>query len=510
MKLTLINPPWYNNLPVPVDSTYLGLGYLASYIRSKGHDVDVIDALFEGRDNIQPVKFKYQKAYRVGLPYETVIEKIPKNTDVIGISAPFSNHATIIKELSSMIKKRYPDRPIIIGGAYPSTSPEDLLRLEVDYAIRGEGEIPLEKFLSGENPSRIKGFCFKESGRLINNGMAEIMDNLDCLPFPDREAFRFNRLLDATNRARLRQGTEIIEFTLRDVPIITSRGCPYDCSFCSVHFVHGHKWRQRSAKNVIDEITDLIEKFKINEVAFIDDHLTANRDRMVELLDRMIKLELGITWTTPNGVRVDHLDEEILVKMKKAGCRSLVLGVQHGDPKMLERMGTRLDLSKVERIVKIGSRLGLEMAAFFIIGHPGEDRKSFMKVIEYGRKLGKYGLKDFRINIARAYPKTALFNYCIENDLFVIKDTENLLIFPEDNTEANIRTRDFTPAELIWRRNYAKRKLMAVENSFYWNMVYFTERLKIKPLIKMLFPKRIFKKTKKVFFNILKKASGQI
>lgn len=505
MKITLINPPWYNNLAAPVDSTYLGLGYLAAYLRCKGHEVEAIDALFEGRDTIVPVKFKYQNAFRVGLPYSDIAKRISKDTDLIGISAPFTNQATIIKELSSEIKKIHPNRPIVMGGSYASTSPEDILNMDVDYAICGEGEIPLEELSSGVDPAAIKGVCSKKNGKLIDNGKADVITDLDEIPFPARDLFNYNKVLDSSGLARLRYGTDIIEWNLRDVPLITSRGCPYDCTFCSIHFVHGYKWRCRSPENVLAEIIQLVEKYHVNEIAMIDDNLTLKRDRFVEILDKLIELNLGIKWTTPNGVRVDCLDEEIMEKMKKSGCRSLVLGIQHGDSKMLELMGTKLDLSKVEEVVKIGSKLKLEMAAFFIIGHPGEDRKSFMKIMEYGKKLGRYGLNDFRLNIARAYPKTKLFNYCKENDLFVIKDTENLLIFPGDDREANIKTEDFDPKELLWRREYAKRKLMAVENQFYWNIVYYAERLKIKDIIKRLFPESAWNNIKKIIYRILKR-----
>lgn len=505
MKITLINPPWYNNTNTPSRSMNLGLSYLASYLRSKGHNVEAIDSLFENNATIVPVKFKYQTVYRVGLDYASIAKRISKDTDLIGISAPFSNHATIIQELSREIKKIHPNKPIVIGGTYPSTSPEDILNMEVDYAVCGEGEIPLDKLLSGEKPSSIKGVYYKEDGKLLGSGKADIIMDLDQAPFPARDLFHYNEILETVQKARIRINTDILYTQVRSVPIITSRGCPYDCTFCSIHFVHGHRWRCRSAENVVKELQELVEKYHVDEVSIIDDHLAAKRDRLISILDRLIELNLGLKWSTPNGIRVDYLDEEILTKIKKAGCNSLVLGIQHGDPQMLKTMGTKLDLSKVEEVVKIGHKLELEMAAFFIIGHPGEDKKSFMKMIKYGQRLGKHGLRDFRINIARAYPKTKLYNYCKENDLFIRKDVENILIFPGDDTEANIMTKDFNAAELIYRRNYAKRKLMAVENNLYWNIVYYTERLKIKEIIRKLLPQKLWNYLKRIMFKITKK-----
>ncbi|MCK4326621.1 radical SAM protein, partial [bacterium] len=463
------------------------------------------DALFEGFGQMVPQQFKYQKVWRVGLPYDEVVKRIPSDVDFIGIGAPFSNHANIIRELSKEIKNIYPKIPIVIGGTYASTSPEDILTTDVDYAICGEGEVPLAQLLSGRSPDKIKGLAYKRNSEVITSGRAEVIEDLDEIPFPARDVFHYNRVLDSIGPARIRVGTDIIESESRGIPIITSRGCPYDCTFCSVHFVHGYKWRFRSADNVIKEIIEVKEKYNVTDLSIIDDHLTAKHDRLVQILDRLIKLDLGIRWSTPNGVRLEHLDEEILTKMKKAGAVSVVLGIQSGDPKMLKIMRTKLDLRKAEKTVEICSRIGLEMAAFFIIGHPGEDRASFRKTIRYGQRLGKYGLKDFRINIARAYPKTKLFNYCKENDLFVRKDVENILIFPGEELEANIKTKDFDPKELIRRRNYTKRKLMAVENQFYWNIVYYAERLKLKEVIKKLLPERVWNNVKRIVYKILKR-----
>jgi len=225
-------------------------------------------------------------------------------------------------------------------------------------------------------------------------------------------------------------------------------------------------------------------------------------------MDMMIKKNVSLQWSLPNGVRVDYLDKELMQKMKDSGCMSLVLGIQHGSKEMIRIMNTKLDLRKVEQIVKDAKEIGLNIAAFLIVGYPGETRDYFMESLRFCQRLGKkYELTDWRINIARAYPKTILDVLCREKGYYVRKDVENLIYFPGDNSEANIKTEDFDPTEVIWRRDYAIRKLMATENSLYWNLVYYLEQLKMKEALRTLIPEKMWNTQKKIIYDLFKKVS---
>jgi radical SAM superfamily enzyme YgiQ (UPF0313 family) len=172
-------------------------------------------------------------------------------------------------------------------------------------------------------------------------------------------------------------------------------------------------------------------------------------------------------------------------------------------------METKLDLRKVEQIVKDAKEIGLNTAAFLIVGYPGETRKRFMESLAFCKNLGKkYGLTEWRINVARAYPKTALDLLCREKRYYVRKDVENLIYFPGDDTEANIKTGEFDPAEIIWRRNYAIRQLMATENNLYWNVVYYLERLKVKEALRTVIPEKMWNAQKKLIYDVFKKVGA--
>ncbi len=511
MKIALINPPWYSPVPVKFQTSNLGLSYITAFVRQRGHTVVPIDALFETPQTpveLVPVSFPYQSVYRVGISYENIVAQVPPDTGLVGIAGPTSNNARIIKELAAAIKQKYPSTKIIVGGPYPSAIPQDVPKLNVDYGIDGEPEILLDQLLSEKPLHTIKGLIYNDGKEWKFNDKAELPEDLDSIPFPAREVFHCNEILDRQGVARIRQGTEIVTKKARGVPMVLSRGCPYSCGFCSISLMNGKKWRYRSPENVIAELEELRDRYNVEEVAFLDDHLIGNRERLLKILTLMIEKKIGMNWQLPNGVRVDYLDREIMQKMKDSGCNSLVLGIQHGSEAMIKIMNTKLNLKKVEQVVKDASEIGLTMAAFLIVGYPGETRKHFMESLKFYKYLGKkYGIKDWRINVARAYPNTALDHLCREKGYYVRKDVENLLYFPGDETEANIQTPDFDHAEVIWRRNYALRYLMAVENPLYWNTVYYLERMKVKETLRRVMPEKLWNAQKKIFYDIVKRVS---
>ncbi len=512
MKIVLINPPWYSPVAQKFQTHNLGLSYITSFMKQRGHVVVPLDSLFETEETpveVVPVDFKYQKAFRVGQSYETIVKQIPADTDLVGIAGPTSNHATIIKGLAAAIKQKYPSMKIIVGGPYPSAMPEDIPTLAVDYGIDGEPEILLDKLLSGAPLEQINGLVYNNGKEWKFNGKADLPIDLDAIPFPDREVFHCNEILNRQGIARIRDGTDIITKKVRGVPMILSRGCPYSCGFCSISLMNGKKWRHRSPENVVAEMIELRDKYNVEEVSILDDHLVGDRARLLKIMDVMIERKVGLNWSLPNGVRVDYLDREIMQKMKDSGCVSLVLGIQHGSQEMIKIMNTKLDLKKVEQVVKDAKDIGLNTAAFLIVAYPGETKKYFMESLAFCKKLGrKYNLIDWRINISRAYPKTPLDILCREKGYYIRPDVENLLYFPTDESEANIKTPEFDGQEAIRRRNYAMRQLMATENLFYWNMVYYLEQLRIKDVVRSIIPDKMWNVQKKAVYNILKKISA--
>ena len=460
-KITFINPPWYFEDKRAIRlSQNLGLGYLASYLEKHGHKVTIIDALAEGRNICKKVRIKYQEFLQVGLSYQDILKRIPEDSDYIGISAPFTNNAPIVRELSYVIKSQLRDKLIILGGAYPSLLPGDALSEDIDFCIVGEGEIPLLEMLSGKDPMTISGVVTCED-MPVSSGCADVIENLDTIPCPAREKLP----MDAYFGFSSARGKK----TYRTVSLITSRGCPYDCAFCSVHYLNGYKWRARTSANVIGEIEQLRKKYMIEHIEFEDDNLILDKRRAIEIFDGikiMNKTKSGISWSTPNGIRIDNLDEELLVKIKKSNCSSITLAIESGDPLILEKMSKKLDLKKAEYIAESAVKLNMKVKVFFMLGYPGETEESFAKTLSLVNKLKKTGVSVFHFNITRAYPGTRLFDECRKK--CYIKYGDNAIFLGNILTEDNaIITPDFSITEIKRRMHIAVRKTVPFYLRFY-------------------------------------------
>jgi radical SAM superfamily enzyme YgiQ (UPF0313 family) len=192
--------------------------------------------------------------------------------------------------------------------------------------------------------------------------------------------------------------------------MITSRGCPYDCVFCSIHTLMGKQWRGRSPENVVDEIEQLINSYKIKQVDFFDDNMTLNKKRMEAICDLIVKRGLDIEWYTPNGVRADTLDENLLSKMKKSGCKRIRIAPESGVQRVVDQIIKKdLNLKDVEKAVILSKKLGIKVGCFFVIGLIGETKENIKETINYAYKLRQLGADRFYFSIAMPVYGTELY-----------------------------------------------------------------------------------------------------
>jgi magnesium-protoporphyrin IX monomethyl ester (oxidative) cyclase len=276
-------------------------------------------------------------------------------------------------------------------------------------AVIGEGELTFLNIARNHSKKLegIKGIAFMKNGKMKMNSSSEYIQNLDEIPFPARHLLPMEKYLKHPQNSFANMRSPTTE-------IVTSRGCPFQCIFCSICTVWGRKWRARSAKNVVDELELLYKKYGIREFRFFDDNISWNKKRMMDICDEIIKRELDIKWDTPNGVAIATLDEEVLRKMKQAGYYRIVMGIESGSEKTLRFMRKPIVLEHAKKIIEICNKLGIWTWSTFVIGFPDEDMKEIQKTIDFAKKSG---LNFATFYIAQPYPGTDMYKIYQEKGL---------------------------------------------------------------------------------------------
>jgi anaerobic magnesium-protoporphyrin IX monomethyl ester cyclase len=410
MRVCLINPPriqpkvWGkpNVFPPIVMAT-------VAAVLEKKHAVSIIDAPTEGWENLEELD---ESKYRVGLSAETIVKRITDfKPDMVAIEIPFSGWSKTSFEVVSIAKKINRGITVVLFGLHPSSRPEACLEnADVNFVVIGEPENTVSELVEALEGGKhdfkgIAGLGFRENGKVVLNANRGIIENLDSLPFPARHLLPMDVYAQAVKQNPLR-GEIHKPYTI----VITSRGCPYNCVFCSNSIVWGKQWRPRSPKNVVDELQEIIKTFGIEQVDFSDDNMTLDRQRMVEICDLIVQRHLLFEWFTPNGIRADSLDEALLRKMKAAGCKKIRIAPESGVQRIVnDVIKKNQDLKNVEQAVALCKKVGINVGCFFVIGLIGETKADIEKTIEFAYKLKRLGADTFIFSIAMPLYGTAFY-----------------------------------------------------------------------------------------------------
>lgn len=434
MKVMLIQPPFtVFKTEVKACQPPLGLAYLSAILK-KDHDVLVLDALAEGYKEEAIVDKEF---IRYGLLPEEIKKRIECfSPDVVGISCLFSAQAKNVLKICELVKGVDKKIITITGGAHPSALPEEMLRdNNVDFAVVGEGEETLRKLLGYIENKRdadlkdLDGIGFKYNGAVNVNRKGKYITELDSLPFPDWEAFPLEKYFSIN--APHGGAAKNVPF----LPVITSRGCPFECIFCSVHNLWGRNYRKRSVENVLTELEYLVNKFGVKEIQFEDDNLTLDKERAKKIFRAMSDRHLDLSWSVPNGVAVQTLDDEMLELMKTSGCYSMAIGVESGDEYVLKNMiGKPIRLEMVKPVINKAKKLGIETTAFFVVGFPGETPAQLKNTFRLAENLD---VDNVNLSFANPLPGTRLYEACkekglINGDLDYTRSISDRPIFPTE------------------------------------------------------------------------------
>ena len=381
MKVLLVYP---NVVESPKDIS-LGLGIISSMLKNNGHSVELVDTTFKISD------------------FE-IREKIKKfNPDIAGVTAATNDLFNAIR--ISKIIKSIKNIPIVCGGYHPTIASEDIIKESCfDIVAIGESETSFIKLVDSIEKNNLNyslpNLWIKKGDSVIKNPIGMLNQNLDSLPFADREIFHYEKYIKA-NRGR--------------ATFMSSKGCPFECTYCINKVLiekykgKGKYLRFRTIESLFKEIKSVTGKYEVKEIEFYDDTFTLDKERLREFSKRYPK-EIGIPFDI--NTRVNAVSKEDFIMLKNAGCSRVSIGIESGDPRIrneiLKRHQTDEQIIKTFRWAK---EAGLKTYSFNMIGIPFESKKSIEKTIELNRKISP----DYiGVSIFNAFKGTALYNICLE------------------------------------------------------------------------------------------------
>lgn len=420
MKILLIQPPIRDFYQTFIRTQPIGLAYLAALLKNKSHEVEILDCQIEAKKSIpipadlsylrnfypfndrSPFKL-YSGYYHFGMRWEEIRKRVENSeADVFGISSSFTPYHGEALEIARIIKEWDRKKIVVMGGAHVSCDPKGVLQSPlVDYVILGEGEARfpflLEQIGKGktDNVEKIDGIGYRNNGQIRINPLRNFIQNLDRLPHPARE------LLDL-DRYRLRKK--------RSTMIITSRGCPHRCAYCSSHLVMGTSFRTRTPEAILTEMMVCQKQYGIEAFDIEDDNFTFDQERAKRLMSLIIETfgEGKIELSAMNGISFASLDGELLKLMKRTGFSTINLSYVSTDPSTKERMGRPKPATEFDKILEKAEQIGLHVIAYAILGMPGQTIEEMVDTLIY--LMGKKVL--IGPSIYYPTPGTPLFERC--------------------------------------------------------------------------------------------------
>ncbi len=433
MKVLLINPPAqgvYDTVNIKLPP--LGLAYIAAVLRAHGHYVEIIDL------NVQENLWETVSKYR---------------WDIVGLSGDTSRYPISMK-IAEQIKKHF-GFTIFTGGPHVTFFEKETLDTGyVDFIIRGEGEFITLELIDAIRQNKplesVRGITFKKDGGIIKTLRAPIIRNLDSLPYPARDLLPMEKY-----KITLFYGRPITS-------ILTSRGCPFNCYFCSSSQFSNLIWRTRSPKNIVDEIEYVINKFDYHAFAFVDDNFTLNSKRVIEISKEIVNRKLDIYWWAFS--RVDELlgHEDMVKWMAKSGCKMVFLGIESVSKKVLDEYNKGITANDSIKAVKLLKSYGIDTWGSFIIGALDETKEMIMNTVKFAKLLNP---KNVQFSILTPFPGTRLYEDAEKMGIIIHKNWKYY-----DGAHAVMRTKYLEPHEI--------QKLL--------NMAYISFYIRPERLIKIM------------------------
>lgn len=406
--ITLINSPGlksFSGLQMHTPNPPIGLAYIAAAVREAGFPYTVIDGTGLALDSVHPYPSRPDLLMQ-GLSIDDIVSRIPSNTDVIGICCMFSTLWPITRLLAEQARALFPDALLVLGGEHGTAVSNHVIKASpFDIIVAGEGEETFINLLKarrdGQSFRTVRGIVFRDGDEIVNTGLSARQRDIDSVPWPDWDSFPLSEYIDRHQVNGINLG--------RSMPLLATRGCPYQCTFCSNPGMWTTRYVPRNPKDVADEIEYYVKKYNVTNFDFQDLTAIVKRRWAIEFSNELITRNLNITWQMPSGTRSEVFDEEIAQILFKSGCRALAFAPESGSPEILRAIKKQVDLTALTVAARTALRHGFMVSCFFVIGFPMETRASLRQTMRLIRRLAVLGLHDISVSKFVPYPGSALF-----------------------------------------------------------------------------------------------------
>ncbi len=484
LPITLIRAPIVskignmNNEATPA----IGFAYLSGYLRKFDYEPVLVDAIGEGINQVWPLK-KYPGFQAQGLNFKEIINRIPKNSKVIGFSLMFSSEWPLTRDLLNEVRKYFPDALFVGGGEHVTGLAEYSLKdcQALDVCVRGEGEQTFTELIkayeSTGNYEEVSGIAYLDKDQVFHQDQSpppriRKVDEIGWPFWPDGYLEKF-----------WASGKSYGVATEKDMPFMVSRGCPYQCTFCSSPDMWTTRYTLRDVNDVIEEAKFYIQRFGITSLQFYDLTAITKKSWIVEFCRKLLKEEIKVNWSLPSGTRSEALDSESLGLLRQTGCNYLVYAPESASLRTLKNIKKKIKLDQLTKSVLEAKRQNLTVRINLIIGFPEETWIDIFKTILYGLKMSFYGVDEAPLYIFSPYPGTEIFKTLNRENKIILNDSYFL--------ELNSLNSSYFSTKIVSHNPRVNPILLGMIRTLFMMANYLVGYL--------FFPKRIFRTLKNIF-----------
>jgi len=408
LKITLVRSPTLTNVTALGQDAVppIGLAYLAGALKSAGHHVSAVDGVGEAVDQYSRSPWS-NRALIHGLRVEEIVERIDAQSDIIGVACMFSVEWLVVRRLIEAIRRAFPSALLVVGGEHVTACPEYTLTdcPSIDVGVLGEGEETIVDLAAahgeGRDLSTVSGIIFRAGASLLQTPRRTRIRSIDEIPEPDWTIFPLETYIDNA----LTHGANLG----RSMPILASRGCPYECTFCSSPLMWTTFWTARKPELLLAEMKKYMTRYGVTNFDFYDLTAIVKKQWIVEFGNLLLAEGLNITWQLPSGTRTEVIDAEVAQLLYRSGCRIVNYAPESGSPPELKRIKKKVDPDRMLVSMRSACKAGLQIKANFIFGLPGSSWGDFSRTYRFLARIAWAGVDDVGVFPFSPYPGSQLF-----------------------------------------------------------------------------------------------------